>query len=134
MTTTPEGPDPLRVDFHLLDRQIVDPAGAKIGKVDDVELEVGEQGELRIAALLVGQHVLGERIKGPVGRWLAAVATRLHPDGRPQPLRISFEHVTKVSSEVIIGQRQELFEPPPLEKWLRDNLIGRIPGAGHASE
>jgi sporulation protein YlmC with PRC-barrel domain len=134
MTTNPDGPDPLRIDFHLLDRQIVDPSGAKIGKVDDVEFEVDDQGRIRIAALLVGLHVLGTRMSGPVGRWLAAVATRLHPQGRPEPLRVPFEHVTKVGSEVIIGLRPELFEPPPLEKWLRDKVIGRIPGAHDANE
>ena len=41
-------PDPLRVDFHLLDRQIVDADGEPVGKVDDVELTVTRQpGDLR---------------------------------------------------------------------------------------
>ena len=134
MTTQPDGPDPLRVDFHLLDRQIVDPAGTKIGKVDDVELEVDDHGQIRITALLVGLHVLGTRMKDPVGRWLAAVTTRLHPRGHPEPIRIPLDHVTKIGSEVIVGVKRELFEQPPMEQWLRDKLIGRIPGAGDASK
>ena len=61
-------PDPLRVDFHLLDRQIVDIDGEPVGKVDDVELTLDPAtGRLRVTALLSGQQVLGERIGGRVG-------------------------------------------------------------------
>ena len=56
-------PDPLRIDFHLLDRQIVDAAGEPVGKVDDVELTLNPAtGRLQVTALLSGQQVLGERI------------------------------------------------------------------------
>jgi sporulation protein YlmC with PRC-barrel domain len=125
--------DPLHIDFHLLDRQIVDHTGAKIGKVDDVELSTTPDGRVVIAALLVGQRVLGQRIGGWVGRWLAAVATRMRREEDPPPLRIAFEHVTEVDSEITIGIRRELLPTPPLEAWLQEKLIGRIPGAGDAS-
>ena len=129
-----ERPDPLRVDFHLLDRQIVDHTGAKVGKVDDVEVDIDAEGRLAVTALLVGQLALGRRIRGPVGRWLAGVATRLRPESEPPPLRIAFDHVTHIDSEITIGVRRELLATPPLEAWLREKVIDRIPGAGHASK
>ena len=49
---------PLRVDFHLLDRQIADVAGRK------VEPETGDDGQLRATALPTGQVALGRRIGG----------------------------------------------------------------------
>ncbi|SEF37398.1 hypothetical protein SAMN05421837_113228 [Amycolatopsis pretoriensis] len=125
-------PDPLRIDFHLLDRQILDLAGAKVGKVDDVELAVGEDGRLGVVALLAGQVALGRRIGGRFGHWLAAVATRLRAEETPAPLRIPFEHVTEVGSHITLSLRGEVLSEPPLETWLRDHLIGRIPGARDA--
>ncbi|MFL6120043.1 hypothetical protein [Actinophytocola sp.] len=134
MTDRHERPDPLRIDFHLLDRQIVDLAGGKIGKVDDVELDVDDAGRVTIAALLVGQQPLGERIGGWFGRWIAALARRMRSASDPPPLRIPFQDVTEIGSHITIGLRRELYDTPPLERWLRDRVIGRIPGARDARQ
>ncbi|MET8763747.1 hypothetical protein [Lentzea sp. NPDC004782] len=127
-------PDPLRVEFHLLDRQVVDLDGRQVGKVDDLELAVGDDGALRVVAIHIGHHALGLRIGGVVGRTMAAVARRLHTTGDPQPLRIPYEVVKNVGSAVELSVRHELLDTPSLELWLRDNVIGRIPGANHAGE
>ncbi|WP_435061209.1 hypothetical protein [Amycolatopsis thermoflava] len=124
-------PDPLRVEFHLLDRQIVDVDGHPVGKVDDVELARDADGTYHVVALLVGQHALGQRIGGLLGKVLCRLAARLG-GGRPEPLRITYDHVKQVSSEVTLSLRAEVLEVPSLEKWLRDKLIARIPGSGHA--
>lgn len=124
-------PDPLRVEFHLLDRQIVDLDGRPVGKVDDVELTRDPDGTYRITALLVGQYVLAERIGGLVGRLLRTLARR-RGGGAPEPLRITAEHVQRVGSDVRLSLRAELLDLPPSETWLRDTLIARIPGAGRA--
>jgi sporulation protein YlmC with PRC-barrel domain len=122
-------PDPLHIDFHLLDRQIVDRDGMMIGNVDDVELQPGDDGELRVVALLVGQHVLGERVGGVIGRLLTATARRLSSAENLQPLRIPYDLVAEVGSEIRLSIRGELLTELPLEAWLREHLIDRIPGA-----
>ncbi|MEV0680223.1 hypothetical protein AB0I60_27280 [Actinosynnema sp. NPDC050436] len=124
-------PDPLRVDFHLLDRQIVDLHGALVGKVDDVELDLTPDGVPHVTALLVGQRALGHRLGGALGRWLTSVAERLHGPERRPPLRIAFSHVARIGSAVHLSVPAELLDTPPLENWLRTHLIGRIPGARH---
>jgi sporulation protein YlmC with PRC-barrel domain len=124
----------MRVDFHLLDRQIVDVAGQRVGKVDDVELGTDDAGGLVVTALLVGQVALGRRIGGPFGRWLAAVATRLSSEHAPQPLRIPYDQVADVGSHISLSLRRELLTTPALEVWLREHLIGRIPGARDARQ
>ncbi len=128
MTTQPE---PLHLDFHLLDRQIVDRDGRLVGKVDDLELSLDADGVPTVVALLVGQQVLGARLRGVFGGWMAAVARRLSPTPDPQPLRISYDRVAEVGSEVTLTVKQEVLVEPPLETWLREHLINRIPGADH---
>jgi sporulation protein YlmC with PRC-barrel domain len=127
-------PGTLWIDFDLLDRQIIDLAGNKLGKVDDIELVTGADGRLTVSDLLVGQSALGRRIGGWVGRCMHGIAERLRPEQDPPPLRIPFEHVTQIDSEITVGLRAELFPTPPLESWLRDKLIGRIPGARDESQ
>ena len=130
-----EPPDPLRVGFHLLDRQIVDANGEPVGKVDDVELTQNQAtGRLRVTALLSGQQVLGERIGGRLGGLLAGIARRLHPVQHPPPLRIDLTQVADIGSAVILTVPRNALPTPPLEQWLGDQLIDRIPGAGHAGQ
>jgi sporulation protein YlmC with PRC-barrel domain len=112
--------------FDLLDRQIVDRDGTPVGKVDDLELT----GAV-VTALLTGQQALGPRFGGVLGRWIRNTAYRLDVD-RIGPRRIPYHLVARVDSAVHLSVRVELLDPPPLERWLDEHLIGRIPGADHA--
>jgi len=129
-----EQPPALHIDFHLLDRQIVDRDGLLVGKVDDVELEVGPDGAPAISALLVGQRVLGERLGGTLGGWMVAVADRLSPAASAPPLRVPFDLVDTVGSEVNLSVPRDRLGEPPLETWLREHLMDRIPGADRAGQ
>ena len=120
------------IALDLLDRQILDRDGRPVGKVDDVELDTDDNHTLYVAALLVGQQALGERIGGRLGSWIAGAARRLAPDDRKQPMRIGYDLVGTVNSAVNLTVRRELLPGAPLETWLRDHLIDRIPGAGNA--
>ncbi|MEV6350084.1 hypothetical protein [Actinoplanes sp. NPDC051851] len=116
------------IGFDLLDRQILDADGEPVGKVDDVEISDGT-----VVALLCGQQALGERIGGTLGRWIAAGARRMSEPPDQPPIRIGVDLIAKVTSAVELSVRRELLAEPPLETWLRDHLIGRIPGARDAS-
>lgn len=120
---------PVLVGFDLLDRQIVDSDGIPVGKVDDVEFTVDDDGRPRVSALLTGQQALGARVGGTLGRWITAVAARLDIERRG-PRRVPYRLVSEVDSAVRLRVRRELLAEPPLEAWLNTHLIGRIPGAG----
>ena len=120
------------IGFDLLDRQIVDRDGEPVGKVDDVELDYDERGDAYVTGLLLGQQALGQRIGGGLGRWIVAVARRMSEPPDQPPIRIGYDLVAKVDSAVHLSVARELLPEPPLEGWLRDHLIGRIPGAGDA--
>jgi len=116
--------------FHLLDRQVVDRDGQLVGKVDDVELS--DEDPPRVVALLLGPRPLGERMGGWLGGLIANAATRLHSESGPYRARIPYEHVASTGTEIRLRVRRELLPEPALEEWLREHVIGRIPGSSDA--
>lgn len=122
------------VDRDLLDRQIVDLLGRMVGKVDDVEFGVDDDGVPYVESLLTGQLALGRRMGGTVGRWLVDVASRLSPREPAMPMRIPYLLVSRVDSAVHLSVDRDQLTEAALEGWARRHLINRLPGAGHAGE
>lgn len=133
MTSPPAG-RVLDAGLDLLDRQIVDSDGAAAGKVDDLRLEVLADGTLLVVAILSGPGALAPRLGGRLGAaWRAAFA-RLHPDAEPEPAAISFGLVQRLGSHVELATSRHHLDGNRFEHWVRDRLVARIPGAGHAPE
>jgi sporulation protein YlmC with PRC-barrel domain len=120
--------------LRLLDRQVVDPNGAMICKVDDVELTPADDGGYVVTALLAGPLALGPRLPGRLGLWTVALARRWSDDPDPAPRRIPFERVTELDSAVVLDRSRGELGLAPLEDWVRAHVIDRIPGSRHASE
>jgi sporulation protein YlmC with PRC-barrel domain len=116
------------IGFHLLDRQIIDRDGQDIGKVDDVELTIDHDGTITVTALLVGPLALGPRFGGRAAEVVTGIAARLHPPPGTDPLRIPYDLVDSVGPAIKLTVRRDLLVEPQLESWLRDHVIGRIPG------
>jgi hypothetical protein len=138
--STPSRPaEPLPVDdivagrvldaqIHLLDRQVLDRDRVPVCTVDDLELgplpvdghdtdAEGADGPLYIRSILTGA-VLGTRIAGgrpPESRWL----------------RIPWRLVSDVHIVVRLGASGDDLDVTWTERWLRDHVIGRIPGGDH---
>jgi hypothetical protein len=115
----------LDAQLHLLDRQMLDVDGVPVTTVDDIELsDPGLGGPIQpgteaphIIALLTGP-VLGTRIFG----------------GRPPSrrlIRIPWDAVAEVGTVVRLGVRADSLDASWVERWLRDHVIGRIPGGRH---
>ncbi|MFE4197072.1 hypothetical protein ACFRJ9_14495 [Paenarthrobacter sp. NPDC056912] len=115
----------LDAQLHLLDRQMLDVDGVPVTTVDDVELSgpipdepipTGTEAP-HITALLTGP-VLGTRIFG----------------GRPPSsrlIRIPWTAVAGVDTVVTLGVRSDSLDASWVERWLRNHVIGRIPGGRH---
>jgi len=119
--------------FHLLDRQVVDGDDRPVCKVDDLELEPGPDGVPRVTAVLVGPAALAPRLGGKAARWLASVQRRLSVGEGKGPARLDFARVTGIGAVVRVDLPEENAGLHALEDWMRENVIGRLPGAGHAS-
>lgn len=117
----------------LLDRQLVDVDETPIGKVDDLELELPEDGGPPVVvAILSGAEALGLRLGGLLGRGMAGMASRLRLDGE-SARAVAMGMVKDAGPTVrLTAKAHEVGLEPALEVWLRTNVIERIPGGGHA--
>ena len=134
LSREPEPRQPGRVldaRLHLLDRQVLDVDEVPVCTLDDLELEVAdgeavEDGRIDgrvpvvIFALLTGP-VLGTRVFGgrpPASRW--------H--------RLPWAHVADVGTAVRLSVRSTDLDATWLERWVRNHIVGRIPGGTHDPE
>jgi sporulation protein YlmC with PRC-barrel domain len=125
-------PPPIRgqvldAQLHLLDRQVLDVAGEPVTAVDDIELSGLEFGdEIQpdrppVISSFVSGRVLAARLFG--GR---------PPDSRLA--RVPWENVSEVGVVIMLGIHGEQLDITWGERWLRENVIGRIPGGRHDPE
>lgn len=113
--------------LHILDRQVLDRDGVPVTAVDDLELgdipldtDLGGAEPPEIENLLSGA-VLGTRIFGgrpPSSRW--------H--------RIPWSAITELTTAIHLDARADDLETSWPERWVREHVIGRIPGGRHDPE
>jgi hypothetical protein len=127
----------LDAGLHLLDRQLVDRDGRLAGNIDDLELELPDDGGVPIVVAIVsGPGALAERNGGRLGNAWSALYRRMRPGGDPGADldHIPFSKVKRVSSQVDLDVQVEDLESFASERWVRDHVIAKIPGAGHAPQ
>jgi sporulation protein YlmC with PRC-barrel domain len=124
----------LDLHLHLLDRQVQDPDGRMVCKVDDLEFELDAGGRPYVTAILAGPRALGPRLGGRLGRWMAAIAGRLATPEQSEVPRIDFSQVTDIGSAITVARKHQELDVAPLEGWLDHHVIARIPGSGHESQ
>ncbi|HWI12652.1 MAG TPA: hypothetical protein VNT02_00280 [Burkholderiales bacterium] len=108
----------------VLDKQLVDKTGRKMGRVDGILMTVHKDEPPEVRAIELGSVVLARRVHPRVGSWMARLARRLRLNG---VYRISWRRIA-VGKDIradILGERTRALK---LERWLRDRVIARIPG------
>ena len=124
----------LDVHMDLLDKQIVDSDGRLCGKVDDAELTQEADGQVFVTALLVGPIALAPRFGGRLGTWLASLARHTAGDLDRPPHRVDMAHVIEIGSAIKLDVARQELGLGQGEDWVAERIIGRLPGAQHASE
>jgi sporulation protein YlmC with PRC-barrel domain len=121
------------VVLDLLDRQIIDNEQQPVGKVDDLQFESDDAGPPRLSAMLSGAQALGERMGGMLGRAMAGTARRMLVESRVGSRAVPWSDVVELGYAIELRAGiTKLDLEPALEVWLRDNVIGPMPGSGHA--
>jgi sporulation protein YlmC with PRC-barrel domain len=113
----------------VLDKQLLDRDGRKMGKVDGIVLELREDGPPRVAFIENGLPVLMHRLMGAAGDFVAVLERRLGiRDG--QPVRIPMAKVTEVGIDVRLDLAASETGALAWEEWVGKRVIRRIPGSG----
>jgi hypothetical protein len=117
----------LDAQLHLVDRQVLDRDGMPVTAVDDIELSDIPLGtdladvEPPVIENLLAGAVLGTRIFG--GRT---------PDNHWR--RIPWSAISQLRVAIHLDARADDFDLSWSERWVRDRIIGRIPGGCHDPE
>ena len=110
--------------LHLLDRQVLDVDGVPVCTVDDLEvhgvdgIDLPDGSQTAVVTSLLSGAVLATRVFGgrpPSSRW--------H--------RIGWTHVADVGTTVALGVHGDTLDVTWTERWVRDHVIGRLPGGRH---
>jgi sporulation protein YlmC with PRC-barrel domain len=115
------------VGRQILDQQLVDRTGLAVGKVDGIMMELRDGTLPRLTAVLTGGHLFAWRLHPQLQGWARWLTRRWGP-GRPEPLRIPWSKVMKIGVDVKVDI--EAADAMPWERWVRERIIGRIPGSG----
>lgn len=111
----------------VLDKQIHDESGCKIGKVDGIVVALRKGRAPRVVGLELGVTTLAGRIHAGFGDWVYRVARRWGI-ANGKPVRIPFEHVVKTGIDVTVNVAAARTGALWWEDWLRDRIVRRIPG------
>ena len=116
----------VRLVHDVLDAQLLDRTGQKMGRVDGIVIEIRDGQPPRVAELLVGGSIASERI----GRWMAAlgrlVTKLLHVE--PAITRIPFAQVRAIGPCIEVDLDASATNTMRTERWLDRHVISRVPG------
>ena len=112
----------------VLDKQIVDSQDVRLGKVDGLIIALRKGRPPRVIALELGVATLGYRVSTRLGLWIDSIERALGVAGRDR-VRIRFEHVIRTGIDVEVDVDASKTGALKWEDWLRDHVIGVIPGS-----
>ena len=112
----------------VLDKQLLDVHGQPAGKCDAIVGLWREGHPVELAYIEVSGVALARRIHSRLGRWAERLARRVSPT-RGRPYRIPWSQVQEFGHALRVKIDADHTAARAWEHWLRDRIIGRIPGA-----
>ena len=119
---------------HVVDKEILDKHGRRLGKVDDLLLEApepaanGPSREPEVVAIITGPLALSEDLSRPV-RWLTRHVYRLLGLADPRPAEIPWGAVVAIDVVVHVDLDRSAAGWSALADAVNRRFIERLPGA-----
>ena len=114
----------------ILDLQLVDRDGNKMGRVDGLVLKVDGDEQPRLDHFELGFAVLARRVHPLLERWLLALRNRWSVRRSARQIVPWSKVVDVTSDEIKIEVKAEETPAFDWERWLRDRIVKKIPGSG----
>ena len=119
--------DELHLVRDLLDKQLIDGEGRRMGKVDGIVIHPRRGKPPRVLAVETGAAVLGARIHPGIGRRIERILRRL--DRRAaEPVRVPMEKILHRGLDVQLDVDARKTSAMAMERWFAEKIVGRIPG------
>jgi sporulation protein YlmC with PRC-barrel domain len=112
----------------VLDQHVIDRNGIPMGRVDGVVLQLRAGRPPRVARIVVGGPTLLRRISPVLAGWTERWRRRWGPSERGG-IEVPWSKVIKVGIDVKVDLAAEQTPALAWERWVRERIIGRIPGA-----
>jgi sporulation protein YlmC with PRC-barrel domain len=109
---------------NVLDQQVIDAHDRPMGKVDGIVLEHRDGRPARVSHIVVGGTTLLWRIHPRLAAW---AERRIGGQGHPE--RVPWAKVLKIGVDVKVDVESGRSPALRWERWVRDHVISRIPGA-----
>ena len=114
----------------VLDKQVLDADGCKVGKVDGIILALRERRPPRVMAMEISQATAWRRIHHRLGNFAEWLRTKFEPGRQDRPARIAFEHFVRGGIDVHVDISWKRTRALVWEDWLQKRVISNIPGGG----
>jgi hypothetical protein len=111
----------------VLDAQLLDQRKEKIGRVDDLVLELRDGRPPRVATILVGGSVRAARV-GRLMTWIRRAVHAIAGKRDDHVSRIAFDKVRVIADAIELDVDGDTLESGHLERWLAERVVARIPG------
>jgi len=118
----------VQLSHEVIDTQLVDRHQEKIGRVDELLIELEDGKPPRVATIVIGGAARARR----VGRWMLAchrAVHRLFGQREEHESRVPFAAVRCVADTIEIDVEGDTLDSMHLEHWLATHVICPIPGA-----
>ena len=125
--------EPLPLVRDVLDKQIFDANGDKVGKVDGIVLQVRKGRPLRVVAIESDMPTAWRRVSPRLGDWVDRFQRWLAPD-IAGATRIQFDHVVKTGIDLEVGIDARRTNAYAWEDWLRTTFVEKLPGGKAGGE
>jgi hypothetical protein len=112
----------------VLDKQIVDRAGDRLGKVDGLVVTLTEGEAPRVSAIEVGPVTLARRISPRLASLVQRLLRVCHAG--PGITRFDTAQVLQLNIEVRLDVVADDTPAREVEHWLREHVVRRFPGSG----
>jgi sporulation protein YlmC with PRC-barrel domain len=109
-----------------LDKQVVDREGHKMGRVDGIVIEVGDDQAPTVSAVKIGSVCQAERLHPKVGKFVSWLSKRCGVVNH-DPFRLPWSKIVCAEIEAIAGVEAEATPALAWELWLRKHVIARFP-------
>lgn len=111
----------------ILDKQLLDRKGIKMGKVDGLVMTMSPRARPRIAFIEMGSITLARRLGPRTARLVARLGALFGGDPTPQPFRVASDKIRNIGVDIELTID---IESTPLNIWherLRRHILNRMP-------